>query len=187
MKKLIITTVLVIYLSTTANAGESYQPISTIVPYLISLKNLTYKIENVTKTKKISQAQSNLQPLLYQMNDLTRKITKNLETYFQNMDIIQDIMAFKKTNKQPFSNEQIKDFGTISEQINENYKELQHILISIYNIKDLKPIQQEILKQDTNFDFIQNSIKKITFYQKLALKYLDILIENSHKMIHSVL
>jgi len=67
------------------------------------------------------------------------------------------------------------------------YKRLQQILSSIYKEKDLKDVQQEILKIDTDFDKIQYSFEEIILYQNLALESLSILVEDSNNMIHIVL
>ena len=187
MKKLFVTTVLVIYFSTAVHAGECYGQIHTVVPYLISLKTLVPKTEISTRTRKSSPAEEKIQPLLYAIDDKTKQIKKNLETYFQNMEIVQDILTVKSNHKQAFSEEQMITFQSLSKKISMEYKRLQQILSSIYKEKDLKDVQQEILKIDTDFDKIQYSFEEIILYQNLALESLSILIEDSNNMIHIVL
>lgn len=186
MKKILISTLLAMYLSITFGHGECYGEIHTVVPYLISLKTIAGKTESSTETKEEVEEEK-IQNFLYVMNHNAKNLETSLETYSRTMTTVQNLMAEKAKNKQAFSEEQILNFQNLSDKVSTEYQWVQNLLSLIHDKKDLKLVQQEILKPDSNYTFILDSLEEIILYQELALQSAALLIQDSKDMLNILL
>ena len=167
MKKIIGSIVIMIILGQPITADSSYK-IKTISINIIQ----EYKQYIFLTTEKKEQGEHTLEDL----GDNMQLITKLLNTKNEIVASIQENMNEKSTKKDNMNEVQITKFREFMEIANINNEILHSAINIIDSKKDLKTIQQAILKNKIDYSIVKSEINSVYASQKLAIDSLTNII-----------
>lgn len=173
MKKIIGGVLLFICLSQSAHMIMTADPISELLhihPFYVQIVDEELKKKD---TAKIEDKDQKVQSLIEQLHNNTRRLTELLESKNNVIAAVQFKMSEKARTRQRMTEEQIQVFNEFIQKVETETPKIQTALAQINGVKDMKEVQQEIMKEEMNYDKIIEELNEIIEYQSAAIDNLD--------------
>jgi len=173
LKKIIGGVLLFICLSQPAHMIISADPISELLhihPFYVQVVDDELKKKD---TAKIENKDQQVQSLIEQLHNNTRRLTELLESKNNVITMVKSKMNEKARTRQRMTEDQIQVFNEFIQMVETETPKIQTALAQINGAKDMKEVQQEIMKEEMNYDKIIEELNEIIEYQSAAIDNLD--------------
>lgn len=173
MKKIIGGVLLFICLSQPAHMIISADPISELLhihPFYVQVVDDELKKKD---TAKIENKDQQVQSLIEQLHNNTRRLTELLESKNNVITMVKSKMNEKARTRQRMTEDQIQVFNEFIQMVETETPKIQTALAQINGAKDMKEVQQQIMKEEMNYDKIIEELNEIVEYQSAAIDNLD--------------
>ena len=173
MKKIIGGVLLFICLSQPAlydYLSRSYFELLHIHPFYVQVVDDELKKKD---TAKIENKDQQVQSLIEQLHNNTRRLTELLESKNNVITMVKSKMNEKARTRQRMTEDQIQVFNEFIQMVETETPKIQTALAQINGAKDMKEVQQEIMKEEMNYDKSIEELNEIIEYQSAAIASLD--------------
>lgn len=94
--------------------------------------------------------------------------------------MVKSKMNEKARTRQRMTEDQIQVFNEFIQMVETETPKIQTALAQINGAKDMKEVQQEIMKEEMNYDKIIEELNEIVEYQSAAMASLDQILQSGN-------
>lgn len=177
MKKIIGSVLIFICLSHPAQVIKNTDISSELLhirPFYVQIIDDELKKRDVAK---IEDKDQQVQSLLDLLHTNTRRLSELLESKNNTITMVQSKMNEKARARQRMTEEQIQTFNEFIRNVEAESSKIQTALEQINELKDMKEVQQQIMKEDMDYDKILEKLNEITEHQSVAIDKLEQIVQ----------